>query len=369
VSKRVAIASGGTGGHFYPTLAIARELVARGALPALLVAGHHAREQIELASRQGLGASQVPAFRLPDGPVSALAFPFRTWSAVRAARRQLREMMPDLLLGMGSFAAVPACLAARLEGIPLVLHEGNAWMGRANRFTSRWAIEAALSLPLDEGCRVRCPTVRTGMPLRDPLVKAAAAPDWPETFAAGAGLSRDRKTLLVFGGSQGARFINETVPQAVCGLGDAHLRLQVIHLTGTDANGPIAAAYRQAGVHAHVRRADPDIQNAYLSADLVICRAGASSLCELALFGKPAILIPLPTAAEDHQTANARVAAARGAALHMPQAQATPASLAARLQDWLAGGPSFAALATAIRQLAVPDAAAQVAELCLRHAR
>jgi UDP-N-acetylglucosamine--N-acetylmuramyl-(pentapeptide) pyrophosphoryl-undecaprenol N-acetylglucosamine transferase len=334
-----------------------------------LVAGHHAREQIELAARQGLSASEVPAFRLPSGPASALAFPFRTWTGIRVARRRLRELSPGLLLGMGSFAAVPACLAARIEGIPLVLHEGNAWMGRANRFLSRWAATAGLSLPLAEGCRVRCPTVHTGMPLREALVRAAATPAWPAAFAAGAGLSRERQTLLVFGGSQGARFVNETVPQAVLRLDEVRGRLQVIHLTGTEENGPTEAAYRQAGVPAHVRRADPDIQNAYLAADLVVCRAGASSLCELALFGKPAILIPLPTAAEDHQTANARTLAARGAALHLPQAQATPGRLADALRDWLGGSTLPASLAAAIRQFAVPDAAARMAELCLGHCR
>jgi UDP-N-acetylglucosamine--N-acetylmuramyl-(pentapeptide) pyrophosphoryl-undecaprenol N-acetylglucosamine transferase len=269
---------------------------------------------------------------------------------------------------MGSFAAVPACLAARLEGIPLVLHEGNAWMGRANRFLSRWAVEAGLSLPLADGCRVRCPTVRTGMPLREALVQAAAAPAWPEAFAAAAGLTRERRTLLVFGGSQGARFINEALPQALRQVGDSRRLLQVIHLTGTEDNGPIEDAYREIDVRAHIRRSDPDIQNAYLAADLVVCRAGASSLCELALFGKPAILIPLPTAAEDHQTANARVVAARGGAVHLPQSQDTPRQLAETLQCWL-GGDTFAALADAIRQFAVPDAAARMAELCLRSVR
>lgn len=369
MTARIAIASGGTGGHFYPTLAIARELARRDASVDLLVAGRHAQEQLELAARSGLRATEVRAFRLPSGLWSTLCFPWRFSAAVRAARERLHELAPDVLLGMGSFAAVPACLAARQEGIPLVLHEGNAWMGRANRFLSRWAAGAGLSLPLVEGCRVSCPTVHTGMPLREALVLAAQGSAPPAAEGIAAGFTRERRTLLVFGGSQGARFINDVLCQTLRGLGAAASRLQVVHLTGTDENAPIEAAYRAAGIPASVRRSDPDIQHAYLAAGLVVCRAGASSICELALFGRPAILIPLPTAAENHQTANARVIAGRHGAVHLPQAEATPARLGALLQRWLAADPEFAAMGEAIRGFAAPDAAARMADLCLRHAK
>lgn len=366
---RIAIASGGTGGHFYPTLAIARELQRRQAEVTLLVAGRHAAEQLALAVQNGVPACEVPAFRLPDNVLSGVAFPVRSARAVQAARHRLRGLSPDVLLGMGSFAAVPACLGAQLEHVPLVLHEGNAWMGRANRFLSRWARVAGLSLPLVPGCPVRCPVVQTGMPLREALVRAAEQQVYPEAFAAAAGLSRSRRTLLVFGGSQGARFINDLLAQTVRLFGPAGTALQVIHLTGTDDNAALAAAYREAGVTAHVRRADPDIQNGYLAADLVICRGGASSLCELALFGKAAIVIPLPSAAEDHQSANARVLAGRGAALHVPQTEATAERLATILAGWLADDREFRVMAESIRSLAAPDAAARMADLCLNPVR
>ncbi len=367
VTARIAIASGGTGGHFYPTLAIARELQCRDAEVTLLVAGRHAAAQRALASAEGLAAIEVPSFRVPDGVLSALAFPWRAASAVRAARREVRSLKPEVLLGMGSFAAVPACLAARREGVPLVLHEGNAWMGRANRAASRWARCAGLSLPLVEGCPVHCPTVTTGMPLRAALVEAARVGAWPEAFASAAGLSRSRRTLLVFGGSQGARFINDLLRQTAPLLAALADRVQVLHLTGTDDNAALVEAYRAAGLTAWVRRSEADIQHAYLAADLVLCRGGASSLCELALFGKAAIVMPLPTAAEDHQTANARVLAARQAIRHWPQREATPAGLAEILQGWLADPEPYAAQARAIRTLAMPDAAARMAALCLEH--
>ncbi|NLF17097.1 MAG: UDP-N-acetylglucosamine--N-acetylmuramyl-(pentapeptide) pyrophosphoryl-undecaprenol N-acetylglucosamine transferase [Lentisphaerae bacterium] len=367
MTARIAIASGGTGGHFYPTLAIARELQRRDAEVTLLVAGRHAAAQRALASAEGLAAIEVPSFRMPDGVLSALAFPWRAAAAVRAARREVRSLKPEVLLGMGSFAAVPACLAARREGVPLVLHEGNAWMGRANRAASRWARCAGLSLPLVEGCPVHCPTVTTGMPLRAALVEAARVGAWPEAFAAAAGLSRSRRTLLVFGGSQGARFINDLLRQTAPLLAALAERVQVLHLTGTDDNAALLEAYRAAGLTAWVRRSEADIQHAYLAADLVLCRGGASSLCELALFGKAAIVVPLPTAAEDHQTANARVLAARQAIRHWPQREASPAGLAEILHGWLADPGPYEAQARAIRALAMPDAATRMAALCLEH--
>lgn len=366
---RVTMASGGTGGHFYPTLAIARELARHQAEVTLAVAGQHADEHLRLAAENGLTARQVPAFRLPRNLQDAVLFVPRVMRSVRTARAALRETAPDVVLGMGSFAAVPTCLAAVRLGLPLVLHEGNAWMGRTNRFLSRWAVAAGTSLPLTADCRVRCRVVRTGMPLRPALVDAAALPGKPLDFLCAAGLQAERRTLLVFGGSQGARFINDLLGATVPLLGSRAASLQVIHLTGTAENAPIEAAYSAAGVRAWVRRSDPDIQNGYRAADLVICRAGASSLCELALFGKPAILIPLPTAAEDHQSANARTLAEAGAAFWLPQTQATPTELARRLGAWLADPAPAEHCGQAIRAFAVTDAAARMAQICIDSAR
>ncbi|MBN2451521.1 MAG: UDP-N-acetylglucosamine--N-acetylmuramyl-(pentapeptide) pyrophosphoryl-undecaprenol N-acetylglucosamine transferase [Lentisphaeria bacterium] len=368
MSIHIVLASGGTGGHFYPTLAISRALRARGASVSLVVAGHHADEHLRLAAANEIPAWAVQAPRLPSGPLGALAFPCRFLRSLRGARRRVRELAPDALLGMGSFASVPACLGAVREGIPLLLHEGNAWMGRANRFLSRRARAAGVSLPLDPGCRVHCRLVHTGMPLREALVAAAGEASPPTAFLRASGLDAGRTTLLVFGGSQGAGFLNELVPRAINLLGDLRSTLQVIHLTGTEHNTPYEEAYRAAAVPCLVRRADPDIHHAYRAADMVVCRAGASSICELALFGRPAILIPLPSAAEDHQTVNARTLAEAGAAVHLPQSQASPEALAARLRDWIEDPSRRHGPAANIRTFARSDAAAAMADLCLETA-
>jgi UDP-N-acetylglucosamine--N-acetylmuramyl-(pentapeptide) pyrophosphoryl-undecaprenol N-acetylglucosamine transferase len=168
--------------------------------------------------------------------------------------------------------------------------------------------------------------------------------------------------LLLFGGSQGARHLNETVPAAVGRLAPSERsRFQVLHFTGQPNQDALAALWRAHGVRHALKQAEGDMHLAYLAAGLVICRAGAATLFELALFGRPAVLVPLPTAADDHQTANARVAARHAGALLLPQADATPAALASVLEDWLRAPDRFRAMGERLRPLAVPDAAERVA--------
>ena len=361
--EHFAVACGGTGGHFYPTLAIARECRESGSEVTLLVAGQHAAEHLELAARNDLRAIRVPAVRLPGRSAALLTFPFRMLHALAVARRRLRQLRPTVVLGMGSFASVPACLAATSLRLPLVLHDGNARIGRANRFLSRWARVLATSLPVAPGQTCRCPTADAGLPLRQSVLDAARRDGPPPGFLEGLGFAADRPVLLVFGGSQGARFLNDLMAATVACLGSEAERLQVIHLTGSDDNDGLERAYLSAGTRATVRRADPHIENDYLAAGLVVCRAGASTISELALFGRPAILVPLPTAAEDHQTVNARMVATRDAARLLPQDQATPAALAALLREWLRSPQEWAALGTNLKALARPDAGEAMARL------
>jgi len=359
----LAIASGGTGGHFFPTLAIAREFRRQGGEVTLLVAGHHSREQLEIAKEHELPACEVRAVRLPGTPLATLTFGPRFLASVLTARRQLKQLRPDLVLGMGSFASVPASLAAASRRIPLVLHEGNAQVGRANRFLSRWSRALATSLPLLPGAAPGRPHTRTGMPLRDSIIQGAGREAPVDGFHRDLGLETGKPVLLVFGGSQGARSINELMTRTAALLGDDAGRFQVIHLTGSEENDAIVDAYADAGLQASVRKADHRIENCYLAADLVLCRGGASTISELALFGKPAILIPLPSAAEDHQTANARVIADTGAARLQVQAETTPEILVALLRDWLQAPDEWRVFGEKIRRLACPQAAEAVVEL------
>lgn len=364
-ASHIVIASGGTGGHFYPTLAIAKQIVAKGSGVTLLLAGHHTDEQIGVAQQHGLEAHAVRAIRLPRTPLQALTFPFVFLVSIAGAWSKLRSLAPDAVLGMGSFASAPVCLAAVLGRRPLYLHEGNAWVGRANRLLSRWARCIATSLPLASGAAIQCSHRQTGMPLRQALLDAAENQRLPSDFLAASGLTPGKPIVLIFGGSQGADALNTLMLEVAQQLKDNSKQLQVIHLTGRADNSDLVQAYSAAGIRACVKERDQSIENCYLAADLVLCRAGASTLCELALFKKPGILIPLPTAAEDHQTANARALADRRAAVHLPQDQATPERVTELLHDWLQTSKTWHEMARSVGSLAKPDAARDVAEMVL----
>ncbi len=365
--RHLVVACGGTGGHFYPTLSIAKAFVGLGNRVTLLVAGQHAAEQLETAKSWGIPAVSVPYVRSPRSAWEALAFPFRFLGCFLAARRALRACAPDIMLGMGSYASVPPCLACPSR-IPLVLHEGNAFMGKANRMLAKRACAIGLSMPLTHVEQGRgTPMTIVGMPLRESLVQAARKPAPNPEFLPSLGLENGRSTILVFGGSQGARAINELFTSLPPLLGNLKSRLQFIHLTGTDDNQALQDAYRQAGALASIRRADPDIQNCYLAADLVVCRGGASSLCELALFAKPAVIIPLPSAADDHQTVNARFAQSIGGAIHLAQRDASPQAILEILLQLIQEPKRFTDMGRSLQQIAHPDAAERMARLIAQH--
>lgn len=363
VGKHLVVACGGTGGHFYPTLAIAKAYMALGNRVTLLVAGNHSSEQMEIAAQSGVEAVEVPAVRFPSSLLSVIKFPFRMGHCLLCAWREIRRLKPDIMLGMGSYASVPSCWV-KPKRIPLVLHEGNAFMGKANRKFARSAKAIGLSLPLNDDRQLKgCASRLVGMPLREALISASAKENPDADFLPSLGLSSGKATVLVFGGSQGARRINELFTSMAKLMSLYADKVQFIHLTGTDANEELIEAYKSAGVSASVRKADSHIENCYLAADLVVCRGGASSLCELALFGKPAVIIPLPTAADDHQSFNARLAEAIGGAVHLPQAEATPERLASFVKDLLADKEHFTAMGHKLRKLASPDAAKKMAQL------
>ena len=370
-NPHLCISTGGTGGHFFPALSIAREFRKSGRV-TLLIAGHHTAEQVAIAEKAGFNAVAGDALRLPNSLGTALLFPFRFTRAFLDARRNLTALKPDIVLGMGSFASVPVGLAACSLRTPLVLHEGNAITGRANRFLSRWARRLATSFAEQaDRSPVRCPVTVTGFPVRPELVEAAAAPTDERAattatpcanYLAAHKLAAGSPTLLVFGGSQGARFINALIAETLAQLPeDARHQLQLIHLTGQEDNASLREQYERLGIQAAVKKSEGDMASAYRAASLVICRAGSSTISELALFAVPAVLIPLPSAADDHQSANARIAARNDAAILLPQAQATPDKLLGILNAWLADPSATAARGQRLRDaMARPHAAAEV---------
>jgi len=363
MGKHLVIACGGTGGHFYPTVSIARAFMELGGNVTLLIAGKHSAEQLKVAAESGISAREVGFISRPASLLGWLELPFRYLKVKNATRKIIDELKPDVALGMGSYASVATCKALP-SNVPLALHEGNAFMGKANRMFAGRAKAIGLSLPLADERQLKGSAAHlVGMPLREDLLKAARRTEPAEGFYEKLGLSKGLFTVLVFGGSQGAQRINQLI-----GLSAQLLKgekVQFIHLTGTDDNDGIRKAYSDAGLPASVRKADYHIEECYLAADLVICRGGASSLCELALFGKPAVIIPLPTAADNHQAVNARLAESIGGAIHLPQQDATPELLASHIRDAFGNPAKFKEMGDRLKALSKPDSAREMAKILI----
>jgi UDP-N-acetylglucosamine--N-acetylmuramyl-(pentapeptide) pyrophosphoryl-undecaprenol N-acetylglucosamine transferase len=354
MSRTVMVMAGGTGGHVFPALAIAGELRA-------------AREIVWLGTEKGIEARLVPAAGYPvewieveglrgKGVGRWLGAPLRLLRAVAQARGALRRRRPGVVLGLGGFASGPGGLAAWLAGTPLVIHEQNAVAGLTNRWLSRFASRIAEgfpgSFPAGRGA------IYVGNPVRPEI---ASLPPPRQRFEARSGTLR----LFVFGGSQGAASINRLVPAAVALLPESR-RPQVLHQTGVRDRESTEAAYRAAGVQADVRAFIDDMASAYAEADLVVSRAGALTVAELAAAGVGAILIPFPAAVDDHQTRNAEWLGRVSAAQVVSETGLTAPELANRLATLLGNGRSrLLAMAEAARAQAKPDAARRMAELCL----
>lgn len=351
----VLIMAGGTGGHIFPGLAVAAELSAQ-AIPVVWL-GAHGGLETRLVPRQGIALETIAIRGVRGkGIVALLAMPLRLGVAVFSARRLLRRLRPRAVLSMGGYVAAPGGLAAWLARIPLVVHEQNRIPGSTNRLLARFARRVLA------GFADAFPDAEwVGNPVRREI--ATLAP--PEArFATRAGAVR----LLVLGGSQGAHALNLHVPAALAQLPRTD-RPEVRHQCGARHADAAIAAYDRADVAATVEPFIEDMAAAYAWSDLVICRAGALTLAELAAAGLGAILVPYPHAIDDHQRANAEVLVAAGAATILVEDQLDAAHLAAILEPLLADPASRLRMARAARALARPDAAAHIAGVCLEVAR
>lgn len=299
---RILIAAGGTGGHILPGVAIAKVLRERGHHVHFVVKKD--RDSQAFLAREGFPSS---AFYFEGFPrkisLRALLFPLTAAAAFFTARRIVRRESPDVFLGMGGYISVPVGVAAVRRGVPLVLHEQNVRAGLANRFLSRWARVVATSFEPTERLsphagRIVC----AGLPLRPDL-----APKDPAESRRSLGLEPNAFTLLVFGGSQGARALNARVLDVVAQLARERPAWQFIHLTGAAEEEKVRAAYGTHDRRAFVRAFHSDMATVYSAADFVVARAGANTVMEIRRMGRPALLVPFPYATDDHQTANARV--------------------------------------------------------------
>ncbi len=354
----VLITAGGTGGHVFPALAVAEQLRALG-VPV-----------VWLGTRRGLEAQLVPAADIPiewlevsglrgSGLKRLLNAPLMLLRAVLQAVVIVRRLRPRLVLGMGGFVSGPGGVAARCLGIPLVVHEQNAIAGMTNRWLARLATRVLEAVPGTFPAARRAEVV--GNPVR-PDIAALTPP------AARLSDRRGRGRLLVLGGSQGARALNEMLPAALARIDPAE-RPEVWHQTGSRWHEQTVSGYRAVSVTARVEPFIDDMARAYGWADLVLCRAGALTVAELAAAGVAALLIPFPFAVDDHQTVNARFLVQAGAACLLPQAELSSGRLAEQLTQLFGDRPRLLAMATAARNEARPDAAAALARICLEVAR
>ena len=351
------IAGGGTGGHLTPALALARELVARGA------------EVLLIGAPRGPDREILPASGLPYRILDAPALDRRRWwrnarvpvalaAAVARARAVVRAFRPDVAVGTGGYVMVPALLAARMYGVPIVLQEQNRVPGVATRFLSRWA--RAICVQFEETVSALGGSARvevTGSPIAPPVPV-------PADFAAR--LDGERRTLGVFGGSQGARAINDAVI-GILGAAPAAAPFNLVWQTGAADHVRIRVTTWPSRFV--IRPFFSPMQGVYPLLDLIVCRAGAMTLAEVTAWGIPAILVPYPLATADHQMLNARALERAGAAVVIPQSELDPERLGRVVAELLADPLRRRTMADAARRLGRPDAAARVADRVLELAR
>jgi UDP-N-acetylglucosamine--N-acetylmuramyl-(pentapeptide) pyrophosphoryl-undecaprenol N-acetylglucosamine transferase len=348
---KIMIMAGGTGGHVYPALAVAQELKARGHEIVWMGAPDSFEARVVPAQGFPIEAIRVSGVR-GKGPARLLLAPLLVARAMLDAWAALRRQSPAVVLGMGGFAAGPGGLVARLWGVPLVIHEQNAAAGLTNRWLARCASRVLQAFP---GTFAGATTV--GNPVRAAI---RALPPPAQRFAARRGPAR----VLVVGGSQGAKALNERVPEALALLPAAE-RPAVRHQAGRTL-AVAQDAYRRAGVEARVEAFIDDMAAAYDWADLVVCRAGASTVAELAAAGCGAILVPFPAAVDDHQTRNGEYLAGRGAARLLPESQLAAPALAQALRELLVDRAKLLAMAEAARGAAWSHAEAGIADAVLQ---
>ena len=351
---RWIVAGGGTGGHVTLALALAERIVECGDR-VLCVGGRHGLEG-RLVPAAGFDLETLPASQVMGrGPLGRLRGLWDLARGALAARGVLRRFDPQIVLSVGGYAAVPAVAAAASRRTPLALVEPNAIPGRANRMTGRFAKRVFLAFD-DAAPAFRAETVHMlGAPLRRALVEAFASPE-PRRIPA------PPVRLLVFGGSQGARQINDALLAALPSLDPG--AIEVAHQTGEADRARVAEAYAGAGIRADVFAFDPDMPRRYRWADLALCRAGAITVAELALAGLPALLVPYPHAADDHQTANARSLDRAGAARLLDPHTLDGKILGDALGALLAEPERLANMGRRARELARPQAARDIVEEC-----
>jgi UDP-N-acetylglucosamine--N-acetylmuramyl-(pentapeptide) pyrophosphoryl-undecaprenol N-acetylglucosamine transferase len=348
---RVIIAGGGTGGHLFPGIAVAREIQRRYAGSAILFVGAEQGIETKIVPKEGFELRTLPV-----GGVKGLGFSrqvrnlMRMVSGVFSAKAILREFNPDVVIGVGGYASFPMLSAARLAGRACVIMEQNAIPGLANRVLGKWVDFAAITDPRTQSFFGKRAVV-TGNPVR-PEFKSIPAKPHVAPY-----------TILVFGGSQGAQAINKAVVEGLDSLADWKDRLRFVHQTGERQLDEVKSAYAAKGFQADVRTFFNDFHQQYAAADLIVARSGATTVAELKAAGRAAILVPFPQATDDHQTKNAQALVEQGAALLISNADLTGKRLADVIRELFGTPGRLNEIENNARRIAILDAEARIVNL------
>jgi UDP-N-acetylglucosamine--N-acetylmuramyl-(pentapeptide) pyrophosphoryl-undecaprenol N-acetylglucosamine transferase len=361
---KLLIAGGGTGGHLFPGIAVAEEFLSRDPANRVLFVG----------TERGVEARVLPGLGYPLETISAsgvrgkgglglVTGVARFLYSYAESRRILKEFAPDLVMGVGGYASAPVLMAARGMLIPRFIHEQNAYPGMANKLLSRFSIEAYISLEESARFFPRETTVLTGNPLRRQILEVVEQAQAGSESGSPGGVH-----LLVFGGSLGAHSINMAMAAAAPLLAESIPGLAITHQTGEKDQGEVAAAYSAAGIKAEVLPFINDMASVYRSADLVICRAGATTIAEVTACGKPCLFIPYPHAVDDHQRRNAEALLKKGAGEMLLERELTPEVLAGTVAGLVNDRQRLAEIGANARGLGRTDAGKVIVDRMIERA-
>lgn len=353
---RLLLTGGGTGGHLFPAVATAENLNSRTDGSEVLFIGTKRKLDSEYLKKFGFSVKTIHSYGLKGKKIPALlkALAVLPVSLIEACYHILR-FRPNVVCGVGGYVTGPVVAAAWLLRRPTLVHEQNSIPGLANRKLGRLVDRICISLPQSGRFFPAEKTVLTGNPVRDQILAVSQAEpkkDGP-------------LTLLVLGGSQGAQAINRLMVEVLCHKRDIFADIRVIHQTGRNDEDMVKQAYREGGVEATVSAFFTDMAGLYEQADLIVSRAGATTLAEISVMGKPVVLIPYPHAADDHQRQNGTWYVENGGAVMLDQNELTPAVLAEELENIVTSPDRRREMALAMRGLAIPDAADRIVDICV----
>lgn len=356
MSKTVLLTAGGTGGHLFPAQSLASELIRRGWTVELATDERADKYGSAFPARKvHIIASETIRGR---NPFLLAKTAVKLFLGTLQARKVIKALKPDVVAGFGGYPTFPPMYAARLTGTPSILHEANGVMGRANRLLAKGVTAIATSVPIEDlPADFKAKLTETGNPVRDAVLAAAELPY-------SAPLAGGTFNLLVFGGSQGARFFSDLLPPALEKLpADVRARLRIVQQCRPEDMERVQAVYDSLGVQAECAPFFQDMPQRIAEAHLVICRSGASSVSELSVLGRPSILVPLPGAIDQDQAANAKVLEKAGGAWPIRQVDLYPERLAQEITRFMNAPEMLGEAAQKARSVARPDAVKRLADL------